>query len=171
MTLLLTDYLLAVYVVAGLVVAALLGTGIGSTGLTWAVRRATRQAVAQRDAALEQLALTEAALAAATHPVQHSADLPEVEEDLDAVARAVTDSEGRATPQPAPAVADPEAWVWDDHGAGPCLSLTADPVTPESPELYCEHPDGAGHPGRHSAHDGVVEWDDDGDMWVEGRQL
>lgn len=105
---LLGDYLLAVYVVAGLIAAALLGSGIGSSGLSWAVRRATRRADAERDAAWEQLALAEEALAAATHPITSTGDRPEA--DLEGVARAVTDGTGRALPQPM--VEDPEAWVW-----------------------------------------------------------
>ena len=98
---LLGDYLLAVYVVAGLIAAALLGSGIGSSGLSWAVRRATRRADAEVRAAREQERLAVAALEAATHPVQHSEDLPEV--DLEALMRVVMD----------PPPVDPEAWVWD----------------------------------------------------------
>lgn len=101
MNLLLTDYLLAVYVVAGLIVAALLGAGIGSTGLTWAVRRATRRADAEARAARKQTRLAVAALEAATHPIGSTDDRPEV--DIEALVRVVMDP-------PAP---DPEAWVWD----------------------------------------------------------
>jgi hypothetical protein len=48
-------------------------------------------ALAQRDDALRQLALTDAALAEATHPVQHTGDLPEQDPRLEALVRAVTD--------------------------------------------------------------------------------
>lgn len=108
---LLGDYLLAVYVVAGLIAAALLGAGIGSSGLSWAVRRATRRADAERDAAWEQLALAEEALDRATHPITSTGDRPQVD-DLDAVARAVTDPAGRALSAQRRPVEDSEAWVW-----------------------------------------------------------
>jgi hypothetical protein len=48
-------------------------------------------ALAQRDDALRQLALADAALAEATHPVQHAEDLPEQDPRLEALVRAVTD--------------------------------------------------------------------------------
>ena len=101
MNLLFADYLLLIYVVVGLTGSALLGCGIGSTGLTWAVRRATRRADAEARAARKQAALAVAALEAATHPITSTDDRPEV--DLEALVRVVMDP-------PAP---DPEAWVWD----------------------------------------------------------
>lgn len=113
---LLGGYLLAVYVVAGLIAAALLGAGIGSSGLSWAVRRATRRADAEARAAREQLALAEEALAAATHPITSADDRPE--DDLEGVARAVTDPAGRALPAQRRPVEDSEAWVWDTSPAG-----------------------------------------------------
>lgn len=56
---------------------------------------------------------------------------------------------------------------------GPCQSLTTDPYYAGGVtcELYCEHPDGDGHTGRHTAHDDEVEWDDDGDTWVRGERI
>ncbi|GAA1455408.1 hypothetical protein [Nocardiopsis tropica] len=94
MTLIWTDYLLAVYVVAGLIVAILLGYGLGAEDTVRARRAARRDrraarragraweeasaraalADAQRDDALDQLARAEAALALVARPVQHAGE-------------------------------------------------------------------------------------------------
>lgn len=97
MNLFFADYLLLIYVIAGMIAAAFLGCGIGSTGLTWAVRRADAEARAAR----EQTRLAVAALEAATHPITSTDDRPET--DLEALVRVVME----------PPPADPEAWVWD----------------------------------------------------------
>lgn len=154
----LTNYLLAIYVVMGLVTAALLGAGIGSTGLSWEVARATRRVRAERDEAREQLALTEDSLAAATHLVQHADDLPE---DIEALARVVSEEDPRK---------DSKAWLRNTTPAPmsnePCLAITADPYFPGYREMVCQHD--AAHHGEHQS--GDIEWDDD-DTWVRGERL
>lgn len=100
-------------------------------------------AVAARDDYRRQLALAEDALAKVTY-----------------------------TNAPAPAVPEDDAPRGSHHRPEPepCRSLTSDPFAPGSPEMYCEHDDGQGHTGRHTAYDGDAEWDDHGELWLNGDQ-
>ncbi|WP_435109959.1 hypothetical protein [Nocardiopsis synnemataformans] len=120
--------------------------------------RATR-ATSQRDDYRRQLDAATAALERATY----TNAVPAPDGDLEALVRVVTDEDPDDTP-PRGAHHRPEP--------GPCQSLTSDPFAPESPEMYCEHDDGGGHTGDHTAYDGDVRWDDEmGAMWVRGERL
>jgi hypothetical protein len=103
------DYMLALGLASFLVVGYLLGsehTALLTRMVAVRVRIIRRQrrqvarargeralALAQRDDALRQLALADAALAEATHPVQHTGDLPEQDPAMDALMRVVTGDE------------------------------------------------------------------------------